>query len=58
MYVDDLNHNYDTPIDTLKINNDTAYTLHFETKANKSARFKVMRNGRVIMEKRVTASEE
>lgn len=58
VYVDDLNHNYDTPIDTLKINNDTAYTLHFETKANKSARFKVMRNGRVIMEKRVTASEE
>ncbi|AMB98973.1 hypothetical protein AWM75_02710 [Aerococcus urinaehominis] len=58
VYMDDLNHSYDTPADTFSISSDRSYTMTFETEKGETARFKIERDGEVIMENKVKASED
>lgn len=58
IYIDDKNHNYDSPADTLRISRNRNYTLRFETDNGEEARFKVVRDGETIMESRVVPNND
>ncbi|MDK8502960.1 Stk1 family PASTA domain-containing Ser/Thr kinase [Aerococcus sp. UMB1112A] len=57
IYIDDYNHSYASPADSFTISRDTSYTLDFETVEGDIASFKVVRDGRTIIENRVKASD-
>lgn len=57
IYIDDYNHSYASPVDSFTITRDTSYTLDFETVEGDVASFKVVRDGKTIIENRVKASD-
>ncbi|MDK7294355.1 hypothetical protein QP487_13135, partial [Streptococcus pasteurianus] len=58
IYIDDLNHSYNEVADHFTITDDKSYTLSFETEPNKTARFKVVRDGKTILENRVKPGDD
>ncbi|KAA9219963.1 MULTISPECIES: Stk1 family PASTA domain-containing Ser/Thr kinase [Aerococcus] len=58
IYIDDLNHSYNEVADRFTITDDKSYTLSFETEPNKTARFKVVRDGKTILENRVKPGDD
>lgn len=57
VYIEDLNHAYDQVADQFTIQADRDYTMHFETRVGEEARFKIVQNGKIVMENRVKAGD-
>ena len=54
IFVQDLNNDYSSPVDTFTISKNREYNLEFTTREGDSARYKVVRDGEVIDETQVS----
>ena len=50
IYIEDMNHNFNSPVSQIEITEDTTVTLNFTVKDKKTAKYRIVRDGTVIEE--------
>lgn len=50
IYIEDMNHNFNSPVSQIEITEDTTITLDFKVKNNETAKYRIVRDGSIIEE--------